>query len=57
MINLVEIESMAASAYDGGWRAADKDELKKEYQLTDEETEAMVEKLAEYEADKKEEIL
>lgn len=55
MINLVEIESMAASAYDGGWRAADKDELKKEYQLTDEETEAMVEKLAEYEADKKEE--
>ena len=40
MMNMIEIESMAASAYDGGWRAADK------------ETEAMVEKLAEYEESK-----
>ncbi len=50
MMNLVEIESMAAAAFDGGWRSADRNELKKEYQLTDEEADAMVEKLAEYES-------
>lgn len=45
----IELETSAASLYDGGWRAADKDELQKEYSLDDEELEIIVEKLTDYE--------
>lgn len=45
----VDLETEAASLYDGGWRAKDRDAIQKEYDLTDDDTEAIVEKLAEYE--------
>ena len=45
----VELETEAASLYDGGWRAEDRDAIQKEYDLTDDDTDAIVEKLAEYE--------
>lgn len=32
------IDDMAAALYDGGWRAWDEEELKKEYNLSSEET-------------------
>ena len=46
---MIELETAAASLYDGGWRASDGEELKKEYGLTDDELEVIVEKLNEYE--------
>ena len=42
--------SMAAALYDGGWRADDKDQLKVEYDLTDDDVERIVDLLATYEA-------
>ena len=45
-----DYESMAAALYDGGWRADDKDQLKAEYDLTDEDAERIVDLLATYEA-------
>ena len=45
-----DYESMAAALYDGGWRAEDKEQLKKEYDLTDEDAERIVDLLATYEA-------
>lgn len=45
----VELETEAASLYDGGWRAKDRDAIQKEYDLTDDDTDSIVEKLAEYE--------
>ena len=42
--------SMAAALYDGGWRADDKDQLKVEYDLTDDDVERIVDLLAEYDA-------
>jgi hypothetical protein len=42
--------SMAAALYDGGWRADDKDQLKAEYDLTDDDVEQIVNLLATYEA-------
>ena len=45
-----DYESMAAALYDGGWRADDKDQLKVEYDLTDDDVERIVDLLAEYEA-------
>ena len=42
--------SIAAALYDGGWRADDKDQLKAEYDLTDEDVEHIVNLLATYEA-------
>ena len=45
-----DYESMAAALYDGGWRADDKDQLKTEYDLTDEDVERIVDLLATYEA-------
>lgn len=47
--NPVDLETGAASLYDGGWRAADRDAFQKEYDLTDDDTDAIVEKLKEYE--------
>lgn len=45
----VELETEAASLYDGGWRAKDRDAIQKEYDLTDDDADAIAEKLAEYE--------
>ena len=44
-----DLEMSAASLYDGGWRAEDKEELISEYHLTEQEADELVEKLAEYE--------
>ena len=44
-----DIESSAAALYDGGWRADDREELIAEYQLSEEEADAICEKLKEYE--------
>lgn len=46
---MIELETAAASLYDGGWRASDGDAIQKEYDLTDDETDVIVEKLKEYE--------
>lgn len=46
---MIELETAAASMYDGGWRAKDRDAIQKEYDLTDDDTDAIVEKLTEYE--------
>lgn len=43
-----DYDTMAASLYDGGWRAEDRDDIKDEYDLTDEQTEKICERLAEY---------
>ena len=45
----VELESGAAALYAGGWSAEDRDAIQREYDLTDDETDAIVEKLDEYE--------
>lgn len=45
-----DYESMAAALYDGGWRADDKDQLKVEYDLSDEDLERITDLLATYEA-------
>lgn len=42
--------SMAAALYDGGWRAEDKDQLKVEYDLSDEDLERIIDLLATYDA-------
>lgn len=39
----------AAALYDGGWRSEDKEELMAEYELTEEEAEAICEELRSYE--------
>lgn len=44
-----DIESSAAALYDGGWRADDREELIAEYQLPEDEADAICEKLKEYE--------
>lgn len=44
-----DLEMSAAALYDGGWRAEDREELISEYQLTEQEADELVEKLAEYE--------
>lgn len=42
-------DSIAASLFDGGWRAADAEQLKEEYDLNDSDLEEIVARLAEYE--------
>ncbi|MEG3069475.1 MAG: hypothetical protein RQM92_00215 [Candidatus Syntrophopropionicum ammoniitolerans] len=42
-------DSIAASLFDGGWRAADTEQLKEEYDLNDSDLEEIVARLAEYE--------
>lgn len=44
-MNKAEIESMAAALYDGGWRDTDFEELAEEFNLTDEEAEAICDEL------------
>lgn len=45
----VDLETGAASLYAGGWRAEDRDSIQQEYDLTDGETDAIVENLKKYE--------
>lgn len=45
---LKDVESSAAALYDGGWRAADREQLMTEYDLTADEADAICAKLAEY---------
>jgi hypothetical protein len=45
-----DYESMAAALYDGGWRAEDRDQLKVEYDLDEDDVERIVDLLAEYDA-------
>lgn len=40
-MNEFQAQEAAAFLYDGGWRAADADDFKAEYNLTDEEAEAI----------------
>lgn len=44
-----EVENCASALYDGGWRSDERDEIQKEYNLDDEWTDAICEKLKEYE--------
>lgn len=48
---MTDYRQIAASLYDGGWRAADMAELIKEYGLTEEETRTICDILAEFEED------
>lgn len=50
---ITDYGTSAAALYDGGWRATDKDALKKEYDLTDEETEKICNKLEEIDQENK----
>lgn len=45
-----DYDQTAASLYDGGWRAEDRDALKDEYDFTDAQVDRICEKLAEYAA-------
>lgn len=44
-----DIQRAASNLYDGGWRAEDRDQLIKEYELTEEEADAICEELAKIE--------
>lgn len=46
---LKDAQMSAASLYDGGWRSSDAEQLKDEYQLTDDELEQIVSELREME--------
>ena len=43
---LKDVSSSAAALYDGGWRSADADQLRTEYDLTEEETQELCAALA-----------
>lgn len=43
-----DVESSAAALYDGGWRATDRAQLIQEYELTDDEADALCVELARY---------
>lgn len=45
-----ECKTIASFLYDGGWKSTDKEELKKEYQLSDEEADDICRGLKEYES-------
>ena len=45
MMNRSDIESTAASLYDGGWTAEDRDKLISESELTEEDADAICEML------------
>ena len=45
MMNRSDIESAAANLYDGGWTAEDRDQLISEYELTEEDADAICEML------------
>ena len=43
-----DLEADAAALYDGGWRAEDRDEIQRNYDLSDHDVEIICQKLAEY---------
>ena len=45
MTNRSELESIAATLFDGGWTAEDRDQLISEYELTEEDADAICEML------------
>lgn len=47
---------IAANLYDGGWRAADREQMIEYYTLTEDEADAICELLVEYENAEKEEV-
>lgn len=49
---LKDVSSSAAALYDGGWRSADADQLRTEYDLTEEETQELCAALADLEEKK-----
>lgn len=48
-IMLKDVSSSAAALYDGGWRSADADQLRTEYNLTEDETQELCAALADLE--------
>lgn len=48
-IMLKDVSSSAAALYDGGWRSADADQLRTEYNLTEDETQKLCSALADLE--------
>ena len=50
-----EFSTMAAALYDGGWRAEDRDDLKAEYDLTDEKADKICEYLKSYDEEEQRE--
>ena len=48
----MDYEQVAASLYDGGWRAEDAEELQQEYKLTDEEMSSILKELERFEQEK-----
>lgn len=47
-MDMAKLTDIASALYDGGWRAEDIETLKVEYGFTDEDAEAVCEKLKEY---------
>jgi hypothetical protein len=45
---LKDLESTAAALFDGGWRAEDREQLKEEYDFTDDDLYLVCEKLADF---------
>ena len=43
-----DFESMSAALYDGGWRVEDRDQLKVEYDLTEDDVEHIIDLLETY---------
>ena len=50
---LKDVSSSAVALYDGGWRSTDADQLRAEYDLTEEETQELCTALADLEEKKK----
>ena len=50
---LKDVSSSAAALYDGGWRSTDADQLRTEYDLTEEETQELCAALADLEGKNK----
>ena len=49
----MDYSTSAAYLYAGGWRSADRDQMKREYDLTDEEAKLLSDALADIEEDDK----
>ena len=51
---MTDVETSAAFLYDGGWRSADREELMREYDLSESETDEICKSLDYYESRKHE---
>lgn len=49
MMNISELQQAASNLYDGGWGSTDREKLIKEYQLTEDEADAIIELFEQYE--------